>query len=972
MSTRDRFLSSLSSVQDQVRSAVDDHWSQLQQQYHNQQQQHPHQQQIRPQAQQSGSYHHPQPSSSNLNRQPTLPVYASRPNPHAPTVPDSVLAAPPGRAQEAYDSMPRSRLENPNVSPQERRKAAEEMRRNQEMLHRSTAFDQGQHVHRQQLNNQPVPLTPQQQRERALGLKRVHSYASGNGKVILDLFTLPQKSPTFMGGSASRGRGAMTGQVIVISSEGDRVGAIRLKVKAVARTSLPRSHYPPGIDPNARSAGPVPSNQPVNLVARSPNTEPTQAKEHLLLQLEKTLWTPGSRNQDTMLQSNDSRDDPTTWKAGRHVFDFKMDLPAAAKDGAEMPPSFVFLADSQASPAALKHAQMSGAVLNAKKWMTDVSQGGSGASGEWASIKWYVKVTVEKPGLFRANDRVFAPFVYLPPPPNKLNEHLIPRRLKLSQELRQDPQRPAQSLAEPASEWQETELDLTGQTHQASQKNGKKKADPSGGSGSMWSKIFKGPLVSNGSDASGKTRWSIAVPNRPAIWPLRATIPFELKVSGQIPAGPGARPTPPAVGLYLRVTLNHGNRSLTTGKNAPLSATETRLISTARLFIDGTSRIPSMGANTHKWRGVLDLPPQATPCFDSSTIQAEYFIAVQTMPQRPAANGPGAASVRPVGRIAWAQKVVLVCPLPAVIRSPPSAGVQSANRNGNGMPRRGGRSSGGSSASIRTATVPDRERDRERDRNGLAGSNAGTIKASAVQRQSDASRPSLPSRPSATENKASKASSSAMAIATGSNTRTTPPKPAAGPRMDPSARPPSSRRGSAASSTHAASSSNGGHSGRARSRRGSPPPGASGSDVSAAPSVTSSTSSHHGRRTSNTSTGTGMVASSTRPSPPSESRSSYPPEKVPLATIPSGQPSTSSDLRTTTAPPPPPPVVEERTTTPTPTNSRRSSSVGYHNNEDMDIGIDELENLGIGEGDMDMGMDLPPSYFEATREIEDD
>ena len=79
-----------------------------------------------------------------------------------------------------------------------------------------------------------------------MGLKTVHSYAAGSGKAILDIHTLPQRSPTFMGGSADRGRGALQGQAVLFTQDGERVSAVRLKVSQVwrlqAKSKIGRAH----------------------------------------------------------------------------------------------------------------------------------------------------------------------------------------------------------------------------------------------------------------------------------------------------------------------------------------------------------------------------------------------------------------------------------------------------------------------------------------------------------------------------------------------------------------------------------------------------------------------------------------------------------------------------------------------------------------------------------------------------------
>lgn len=214
MSTRDRFFSSLSSAQDQLYSRLDSLAAGRPGG-------------AGPSSSSAGTshaqQHYGQPPGTSGSDDP-LPLYARDQPSNAAHIPASVLAAPPGQAQEAYDSMPRSRLENPRVPDRERRKAAEELRRNQEMLHAGPSGSNG--------NGAGGSMT---QEQRAMGLKTVHSYAAGSGKAILDIHTLPQRSPTFMGGSADRGRGALQGQAVLFTQDGERVSAVRLKVSQVWR-----------------------------------------------------------------------------------------------------------------------------------------------------------------------------------------------------------------------------------------------------------------------------------------------------------------------------------------------------------------------------------------------------------------------------------------------------------------------------------------------------------------------------------------------------------------------------------------------------------------------------------------------------------------------------------------------------------------------------------------------------------------
>ncbi|PWN24284.1 hypothetical protein BCV69DRAFT_310111 [Microstroma glucosiphilum] len=681
MSTRDRFLSSLSTAQDDFFKAVNQHIAAARSGGNPDSS-----------AQGSGS-NAPTPAaaaaSSSSSTHPgstaPLPTYAPQPSSGAPRVPEAVLRAPPGQAQQAIDSNPRSRLENPHLPEQERRRAAEQMRKEQEMLHRTAT----QHSQQQQ-QSQPSQLRPlpgaggaalRAQKELARGLKRTHSYAANNGKVVVDLFTQPQRSPTFMGGSAERGRGAMNGQVVVFANDGDRVGAVRLKIKAVSTISVPRSYLPPSEDPNKRSAGAMPSNTPVNLVGRSPRSEPTQNREHLILQLERVLWNPEAADQSMVLRSTDTANgppkepDPTIWKAGRHAFPFKIDLPSKSQDGTDLPPSFVFLADARANGPATQASvntggQLGGHLLAAKKWLAEAAVGGL-RDGEWASIKWYVKVTVERPGFLKSNDRVFVPFVYLPSPPAKLPSTVLPNRLRLSAQARQDPLTPGAKMVEPIATWGRSQLDLDPAAKNIKGAKAKQAAvasssEKSNGS-SLFSRMFKTPIVANGTKVEpGQPAWSIAMPNEPSIWPLRSTIPFEIRLDNASPSSMQQPIQPPSVGLFLRVTLINPSKSFLGGKNIPSSAIETRLISVAKVFTD-----PNAAAgrgNTLVWRGLLDLPPQASPCFDSLLTQAEYFVAVEG----PTTSGNSAAArlggMGGSGRLIWAQTIILVCPLPLAVK----------------------------------------------------------------------------------------------------------------------------------------------------------------------------------------------------------------------------------------------------------------------------------------------------------------
>ncbi|PWN26043.1 hypothetical protein BDZ90DRAFT_281014 [Jaminaea rosea] len=920
MSTRDRFFSSLSSAQDQLFSRLDS----LQQQHF-------------PQgaantAGSSSSHQGVHVASQRQQREDdeeNLPTYAPDQPHNAAPIPHSVLTAPPGQAQQAYDSMPRSRLENASAPDRDRRRAAEELRRHQEMLHKGGAAGGG-------------GLT---QEQRAMGLKTVHSYAAGNGKVILDIHTLPQRSPTFMGGSAERGRGALQGQAVLFTQDAERITAVRLKIKAVSSISLPRSHLPPSNDPSRRSAGPAPSG-PVVLSGRSPRAEPTTAKEHLLLQLEKTLWSADSVNTGHSRSASADGRDPTSWKAGRHVFDFKIDLPSQSKDGKDLPPSFVFLADPTASgssvpPTRAGQQGLGDSLSMAKKWVEQAG-GLSTGEGEWASIKWYVKLTVERPGLFKSNERIFAPFVYLPPPSRKVQERVLPNRIRLSQQVRQNPTMPGNALAEPMASWGGSELDLnaTGVTTKPGKGGlgkGKGKQSANGSGGGMWSRFLKGPALAGSSSSSlDGARWSISLPNQPSIWPLKSSLPYQICVEG----GPGGL-RPPILGLFLRVTLMNAGKGLLSSKNAPQSGTETRLIATGRLYGGESLRSNGSSALTQTWRGILDLPPQATPDFESPLVDTEYFIGVQK---------------EPGSRIVWAQKILLVCNVPAVI----------VRRNTTAT-------NGGTVRGVRRVPSASMRRGSAGRVNAGAG---GTIRAS-----SGKTPPPMPSKGggAAGGKTAMAGSSSNIARRPDEAPRRPSSYAAAGPST------PAKQRLSAQQQAQASSSSS------PPSRRNSPPSGTSrlppGSSTVAAivppPPAHPSTSARRpdaaSRRSSAASTSVmpGAGPGSASSSAVGVGTTAYPPEKVPPP------PPTSSAAA--------PPQPEERE--PTSSRSRRReheaasqaasrsssrapseahSGSGGHTvvTDDGNDADWEFQDGDGAEGENleDMGMDMPPSYWEAVRD----
>lgn len=191
MSRRDQLLQAVDSVQGHVYNLIDSH--------------------VGPPRASSSSTTTAGPSSSSgsaasgvrrsdLVATTAPPLYSSRPRPGAEPIPEQALQAPAGQAQAAIDEMPRNRIAR--GSGREARQAAAALRAEQ--------LRTGQ-------------------------LKTRHTFVSSGGRVLLDIHTVPQKTLTFMGGSAQRGVGAMAGAVIVHAQANERVSSIRLKVSMLRR-----------------------------------------------------------------------------------------------------------------------------------------------------------------------------------------------------------------------------------------------------------------------------------------------------------------------------------------------------------------------------------------------------------------------------------------------------------------------------------------------------------------------------------------------------------------------------------------------------------------------------------------------------------------------------------------------------------------------------------------------------------------
>lgn len=575
-----------------------------------------------------------------------LPLYSRKPDQNADSVPQSVLNAPPGQAQAVADQMPRNRIAR--GTGREARVAAAALREEQ--------LQSGQ-------------------------LKTKHTFLSSGARIILDINTaVPQKALTFMGGTADRGRGQMKGVVTIHAQPNERISAIRIKIKAVVRVLVPRTGTP---------------QQPFLLENTHPAVEQSVEKELLLLQLESQLY-------DAHSASGVDSSDPTMMPGGKHEFPFSIDLPSQTGKGEDLPPSFILSPLNK--PEQVQRPQPK------SKWETLTSSiPVPHLAKDWASIKWYAKVTVERPGIFRTNERIFAPFVYLPPPPKNLSglEDQLLRRLRLAGEvdslLRRfefmQGSRPIdlQRLVEPLAQWESIKLSY-GMVQAKTVKQKVPQANTKAEKPGLFSKMLFGSQVDKGSAERSisveKEIFTFHVPKKPFVFALRSGIPYILSrtvsYSGDGELRPDMLSRVPTVGLFQKTNV------FARGTKGPCAGTTSRFVAPGRQPPDihavqvkderstGTNGKPLTRRKTEYWLGIIDLPPTCAPCFDTPVLTLEYTIVVRH-PQ-----SPNPIHVEPIVLVCPPSRPIRIAPSSASsIRSPsrtttPVNGISPSRRQGSG------------------------------------------------------------------------------------------------------------------------------------------------------------------------------------------------------------------------------------------------------------------------------------------------
>ena len=400
-------------------------------------------------------------------------------------------------------------------------------------------------------------------------LKTVHSYTGANDTLFVQLHTPPQTSPTYMGGSKERESGAIHGRLILHCTDKSRVAQVRMKLKCVVSILAPRA--------SQATSGTAP-----NFSGLTPSTASTSSREQMLVQIDYS-FNPNEAKYCAAKGAAVSKN--TTGRLDRrgyYEWEFHLDTPEKGPGKSTLANGFPGVGTYYPSSYVLE---------------SDPNK--NGKREEWASVKWYLKFTLERPGLFRSNDRVLIPFIYLPPPPDNASSLLI-RRQALStqtQNLLSTMSGSAilrKSLSEPVSTWKTFYFTLSSASLGQPVKR------------SLVDKMF-------GTKKPREERWGISLPGKPIpAFPLRSIVPFVLTLvhSAGVPLV-----VHPAVSLIQTVQLR--------GRS---NATHTKHIALAKVMPSSLNK-----SGMQQWFGWVQFPKWCSPSFETSLLGLEYFLQVKPL-----------------------------------------------------------------------------------------------------------------------------------------------------------------------------------------------------------------------------------------------------------------------------------------------------------------------------------------------------
>jgi len=360
----------------------------------------------------------------------------------------------------------------------------------------------------------------------------------------------------------------MTGTVTLCCSEKTRASEVRIKLKSVITIAVPRASQATNGDMS-------------HFAGLSPSTVSTSTREHVLLQIDKRFRPDTAQFRPTEQSSPQKNTSGRLDRPGYYDWSFHFDIPEQGTNKNTLPNGFPGVGGFYPPSYVLESDPI------------------HGRREEWASVKWYLKVTVERPGLFRSNDRTLIPFIYMPPPPDSVSSLLIQRQALSAQT--QDlvthatvPFAIPGTLAESPSKWKAHYMQLN-----------------EAALGQHIKRTFFQKLT--GSNKPKQERWALSLPGNPlAVFPLRAVIPFILTLvhSAEMPLV-----VHPHVALVQRVHLK-----------ARSTAAHSQYIAHATVVTSSLSK-----SGMQQWFGWIQFPNWCTPTFDTHSLGVEYFLQVKPL-----------------------------------------------------------------------------------------------------------------------------------------------------------------------------------------------------------------------------------------------------------------------------------------------------------------------------------------------------
>lgn len=228
------------------------------------------------------------------------------------------------------------------------------------------------------------------------------------------------------------------------------------------------------------------------------------------------------------------------------------------------------------------------------------------ARPSWASVKYQLKLTIQRPGILKRNIRIYAPFIYLPPPPSAV-PLLLPRRslgAQMASIVLQYRGDGCQRIETP-NEWCTRSLPFL------MSPNGIEKVETEKKSGIM-SFLFGGTKKE---EIIWHEAWSLSVPmTAGSPFPLRSSIPFIVRCRTNKPVDLNAG-SPLAFTLYRRVRL------LTGRKQKPIAIQQEPIA-------DAVLRYAAESRGVFRLNGLITLPPNCVPNFNTINLSLDYYITV--------------------------------------------------------------------------------------------------------------------------------------------------------------------------------------------------------------------------------------------------------------------------------------------------------------------------------------------------------